>query len=396
VTLRLVHADRGFSLLEPSTFKPVLARDGDRYTFYADEHGDFTINMLPMVDHAGVVRATFQFVDLGGLHADSAPFTLCFRADFAMEIGRQAACIAAGMRTAEGRVVATILGAFAVRSVLPPGSPGLRDADGHVHGPARPLVVPQTFRAAIEEFSARLHAIDTWIAAAKYNFIPTDADAIGSLATLIPSLSASPASGVPVERLSEFAQCAAGVKANCQALSISANWSDSIAVREPYDALSRLFETFDAYVPRLYRCPMGCEGEKAYSKAGKCPVCRMALADTRAHLDHKPKHGGTFFMAPDYRHHLEGVLGAPREFRVYFYDEFTKPIAADFDARAKSWKSGDDNSRALALRPNAAREYLSGNVPPELDFPLRIKMFVDFRDGAGPQVFDFEFERPVP
>ena len=27
----------------------------------------------------------------------------------------------------------------------------------------------------------------------------------------------------------------------------------------------------------LYQCPMKCEGEKTYSKAGKCPKCNMNL-----------------------------------------------------------------------------------------------------------------------
>ena len=27
----------------------------------------------------------------------------------------------------------------------------------------------------------------------------------------------------------------------------------------------------------LYQCPMKCEGEKTYTKAGKCPVCNMSL-----------------------------------------------------------------------------------------------------------------------
>lgn len=28
---------------------------------------------------------------------------------------------------------------------------------------------------------------------------------------------------------------------------------------------------------KQYQCPMKCEGEKMYSKEGKCPVCNMAL-----------------------------------------------------------------------------------------------------------------------
>jgi Cu2+-exporting ATPase len=27
-----------------------------------------------------------------------------------------------------------------------------------------------------------------------------------------------------------------------------------------------------------YKCPMNCEGDKTYTKAGKCPVCNMNLA----------------------------------------------------------------------------------------------------------------------
>ena len=27
----------------------------------------------------------------------------------------------------------------------------------------------------------------------------------------------------------------------------------------------------------IYQCPMTCEGDKTYSKVGKCPVCNMSL-----------------------------------------------------------------------------------------------------------------------
>ena len=27
----------------------------------------------------------------------------------------------------------------------------------------------------------------------------------------------------------------------------------------------------------MYQCPMKCEGNKTYNKAGKCPVCGMSL-----------------------------------------------------------------------------------------------------------------------
>jgi hypothetical protein len=31
-----------------------------------------------------------------------------------------------------------------------------------------------------------------------------------------------------------------------------------------------------------YQCPMNCEGDKVYSKAGKCPVCNMNLKEQKA------------------------------------------------------------------------------------------------------------------
>ena len=36
-----------------------------------------------------------------------------------------------------------------------------------------------------------------------------------------------------------------------------------------------------AVADTVYYCPMKCEGEKTYKKAGKCPVCNMALKKTK-------------------------------------------------------------------------------------------------------------------
>jgi hypothetical protein len=43
------------------------------------------------------------------------------------------------------------------------------------------------------------------------------------------------------------------------------------------------------------------------------------------------------------------------------------------------------------LRPVASNEYLAGGTTPAAGRPLEIRLFVDFRDGAGPQAFDFAF-----
>ena len=37
----------------------------------------------------------------------------------------------------------------------------------------------------------------------------------------------------------------------------------------------------DADTLAAYKCPMKCEGEKTYDKAGKCPKCGMDLSDVK-------------------------------------------------------------------------------------------------------------------
>src|SRR5690606_31939173 len=45
-----------------------------------------------------------------------------------------------------------------------------------------------------------------------------------------------------------------------------------------------------------------------------------------AHMNHTPIHGGQFHMADNLFHHVEGTMPSPGEFRVYFYDDFRRPI----------------------------------------------------------------------
>jgi len=38
-------------------------------------------------------------------------------------------------------------------------------------------------------------------------------------------------------------------------------------------------ETVTTADAKKYACPMQCEGDKTYAKAGKCPVCKMDLQE---------------------------------------------------------------------------------------------------------------------
>ncbi len=41
--------------------------------------------------------------------------------------------------------------------------------------------------------------------------------------------------------------------------------------------------TEQSTMAEAYQCPMKCEGEKTYEKAGSCPVCKMDLEKTEHH-----------------------------------------------------------------------------------------------------------------
>jgi len=91
------------------------------------------------------------------------------------------------------------------------------------------------------------------------------------------------------------------------------------------------------------------------SEPGVCPRDGRAMSPrslAMPHGDHNPRHGGLVFMAPDGFHHLEGALGPDGVFRLYFYDDFTRPLPAHgFRARVDEREllpSGDGASLTLA------------------------------------------------
>jgi len=113
------------------------------------------------------------------------------------------------------------------------------------------------------------------------------------------------------------------------------------------------------------------------------------------HMDHEPKHGGVFFMAPDRAHHLEGVLLPAGTFKVYLYDEYTQPVPANGFAAVMQLE-GSGEAPKLQLHPDASDGTLAINDLPVASFPVEFTVWITFpgRRGAPAQteLFSFSFD----
>jgi hypothetical protein len=135
---------------------------------------------------------------------------------------------------------------------------------------------------------------------------------------------------------------------------------------------------------------------------GTCPDGRpMTIRYTdRSHGDHNPQHGGLFFMAPDKWHHLEGAYPAPGVFRLYVYDDFTKPLPP---GRLKAARSRVVTEETLDPETKTTREitsypmtlgpggrYLEARIDPP-PVPAKLAVKVTFSAGGPEYRFDFAF-----
>jgi len=124
-------------------------------------------------------------------------------------------------------------------------------------------------------------------------------------------------------------------------------------------------------------------------------IMRRAL---RPHGNHNPQHGGQFFMAPDNWHHLEGAYPTQRVFRLYLYDDYGRPLAAekirDVQARVVTKENFDPATRqtidiaAFPLKTVRNRAYLEARV----DTPaLPAEMTAKVRFGSDQPEYRFDF-----
>jgi hypothetical protein len=132
---------------------------------------------------------------------------------------------------------------------------------------------------------------------------------------------------------------------------------------------------------------------------GRCAdgTPRDTVRLVRAHGDHNPRHGGSFFMASDAWHHLEGAYPRAGLFRVYFYDNFTQPIDAthftarlvlreDFDPATNSAKELE----VVPLKPGPDRSTLEAALSGDR-LPFKATLKVKFDPNSREHRSDFLF-----
>ena len=170
----------------------------------------------------------------------------------------------------------------------------------------------------------------------------------------------------------------------------------------------------------VWTCPV--HSVVAESKPGKCPIDKRELVQVtvavswtcpstnvdsmtpgkcadgspmvkkfmpRPHGNHNPQHGGLFFMAPDNWHHLEGTYRSGGVFRMYLYDDFTRPLAND-QVRQMTGRVITKGGASFPLVPVQNGRYLEAKVG-KLAFPAEMAAKLKFKTTSPEHHFDFAF-----
>ncbi len=188
----------------------------------------------------------------------------------------------------------------------------------------------------------------------------------------------------------------------------------------------------EAQTEAIWTCPV--HAVVAEKGAGKCAICRRDLVPVTAtvtwtcadrpdidrpvqgkcpdgspmerrytqstHANHNPRHGGMFFMAPDLWHHLEGAYLQDETFRVYLYDDFTRPLVPELARQVsgrvvlkETFDPATRTTRELVTVPltmAAGGEYLEARVG-KIRLPAEMTAKVKFTRDMQEYRFDFTF-----
>ncbi|MEQ1728314.1 MAG: heavy metal-binding domain-containing protein [Vicinamibacterales bacterium] len=137
--------------------------------------------------------------------------------------------------------------------------------------------------------------------------------------------------------------------------------------------------------------------DRKLMEPGKCAdgSVRKIGYELRAHGDHNPRHGGQFFMASDAWHHVEGTYPQDGLVKVFFYDNFTKPLTLRGKGITGTVAVRDAKDKEIASVPLAAGRdgsTMEAKLPPAVTaLPLRITVKMKFSAQTAAQPFDFQF-----
>jgi hypothetical protein len=108
-----------------------------------------------------------------------------------------------------------------------------------------------------------------------------------------------------------------------------------------------------------------------------------------AHMDHRPRHKGAFFMAPNKTNHLEGVYSERCGFQLYLFNAFTKPIhVGRFQAFIKVIPDSDDEAEIIRfLSPNQDQTVLRAAIGNAVTRPFKIELYLRFPEADDPELF---------
>jgi Cu/Ag efflux protein CusF len=165
----------------------------------------------------------------------------------------------------------------------------------------------------------------------------------------------------------------------------------------------------------FWLCKNEPDPEKHHLEPGACRdgSPREKAFEVRPHGDHNPRHGGpSVFMSEDLYHHVEATLVAPTKtqpaiFRVYFYDEYTRPInATGVSAKvAPTDKDGKDTGSPIPLvlsriKDGNAMEARLSNAPVPSEsapafFAVRVKLKPTDKDWVTDHTFPSYSKEPA-
>ena len=111
-----------------------------------------------------------------------------------------------------------------------------------------------------------------------------------------------------------------------------------------------------------------------------------------AHTVHNPRRGGSFFMASNKMHHVEGVYTEECGFQLFLYNAFTQSIRVDrFQAFVHVYPESEDEFDIIRfLSPSNDGTMLSATFADAVTRPYDIELYVRFPDSDEPQMFNIK------